>query len=86
MSSPEKYTDLHDISFDISVEDCFSNLRPHPKFSHCTFENYIPDENFLSQSMIKEKLQESLNSMKDSDYPNAAPVKKFFPLFSKKKI
>jgi len=48
--------DLKNLSFDISIEKCFENLRPHPKFSECSFENYIPDERFPAQSHIKEML------------------------------
>jgi len=85
MSSTEKYIDLHDISFDISVEDCFANLRPHPKFSHCTFENYIPDENFATQAKIKVRLQETLDKMMTfSDSPTTS-TKKRFSFFGKKK-
>ncbi|MGD9808569.1 MAG: cell division protein ZapE [Deferribacterales bacterium] len=84
MSTSEKYIDLQDINFGISVEDCFDNLRPHPKFSHCTFDNYIPDENFATQKMIKERLQGSLEKMRSiSSTPEAA--KKKFSLFGKKK-
>lgn len=85
MSSSEMYIDLNDINFDISVEDCFDNLRPHPKFSHCTFENYIPDENFPTQDMIKSRLQGSLDKMRNIDVGTSAPVKKKFSLFGKKK-
>jgi len=85
MSSQEKYIDLHDISFDISVEKCFENMRPHPKFAHCTFENYIPDEKYISQSQIKEKLQSTLDSMKI--YKKSAPAKdkKRFSIFGRSK-
>jgi len=85
MSTPEMYTDLQDISFDISVEDCFDNLRPHPKFSHCTFDNYIPDENFPTQTMIKQRLQDSLESMKNVT-SSTEPTKKKFSFFGKKRV
>lgn len=84
MSTPEKYIDLHDINFSISVEDCFANLRPHPKFSHCTFDNYIPDENFTSQSKIKTQLQETLEKMSRYNGSGAEPAKKKFSFFGKK--
>jgi len=64
MTNTEKYIDLNSISFDISVEQCFENLRPHPKFSCCTFENYIPDENYPTQSLIKNLLCSTLDQMK----------------------
>jgi cell division protein ZapE len=35
--------DIETLNFNISVERCMENMKPHPKFSHCTFENYIPD-------------------------------------------
>ncbi len=85
MSIPEKYIDLHDISFDISVDDCFANLRPHPKFSHCTFENYIPDDNFKTQAEIKARLQDTLEKMRDINVGlSDKPAKKKFSIFGKK--
>lgn len=64
MNTGEKYIDLNTVSFDISVEQCFENLRPHPKFSGCTFENYIPDDRFPTQAQIKTLLQDTLMQMK----------------------
>jgi cell division protein ZapE len=55
--------DLKNLSFDISIEKCFENLRPHPKFSECSFENYIPDERFPSQSHIKDMLIHKINRL-----------------------
>ena len=72
MNNGEKYIDLNTISFDISVQDCFANLRPHPKFAECTFENYIPDDRFTTQAEIKQLLQDTLMQMKSF---NAKPAK-----------
>jgi cell division protein ZapE len=84
MNSPEKYIDLHDLSFEVSVDDCFANLRPHPKFSHCTFDNYIPDENYPSQGNIKSRLQDTLGMMQSyAGGVSAEPVKKKFSFFGK---
>lgn len=85
MSSVEKYIDLQSISFEISVEDCLNNMRPHPKFSHCTFENYIPDENYPSQAGIKQKLIDTLGMMKNLKKDSAERSKKKFSLFGSKK-
>jgi len=84
MSSVEKYIDLQDINFNISVEDCLNNMRPHPKFSHCTFDNYIPDENFPSQTGIKQRLIDTLYRMKDFKASSASKPKKKFLLFGNK--
>jgi cell division protein ZapE len=86
MSTNEKYIDLTSLSFDISVEQCFDNLRPHPKFSHCTFENYIPDENYPSQAQIKETLKTSLEKMRDYKGAAKKAPKKRFSLFGRKKV
>lgn len=55
--------DIDNIDFNISIDECFNNLKPHPKFSHCTFENYIPDENYPSQYYIKETLTKKINAL-----------------------
>ncbi|MGE4317852.1 MAG: cell division protein ZapE [Deferribacterales bacterium] len=79
MNTAEKYIDLNVLSFDISVEQCFENLRPHPKFSGCTFDNYIPDERYQSQAQIKQLLQDTLMKMKMF---HTAPAKQSKSLFS----
>lgn len=75
---------ISDISFEVSIEKCFENLRPHPKFSHCTFDNYIPDDNYPSQYYIKETLIDKINKL--NEYKNKPKSNKrgFFSLFSKK--
>ncbi|WP_022850160.1 AFG1/ZapE family ATPase [Limisalsivibrio acetivorans] len=82
MSNKDRYINLEDISFDISIEDCFNNLRPHPKFSGCTFENYIPDDNYPSQHYIKTLLHETVEKMGTKE---ATPEKKRFSFFKPKK-
>jgi cell division protein ZapE len=85
MTNTEKYIDLHNISFDISVEQCFENLRPHPKFSRCTFENYIPDENYPTQSQIKSMLQNTLERMKTYSPAKLNQGKSLFGFLKSKK-
>ena len=85
MTNAEKYIDLNGISFDISVEQCFENLRPHPKFSRCTFENYIPDENYPSQSQIKSLLQNTLEQMKAYSPTQQSQGKSLFGFLKSKK-
>jgi len=86
MSTNEKYIDLNSLNFNISIEECFGNLRPHPKFSHCTFENYIPDENYPSQAEIKRTLQLSIDKMKDFKGASKKKPKRKFSLFGKSKV
>lgn len=70
------------INFNVSIQDCFQNLQPHPKFSKCSFENYIPDENQPSQYEIKELLMNKIVKLN-------SPVKEVkssrFSFFKKKK-
>ncbi|TYB33805.1 MAG: cell division protein ZapE [Flexistipes sinusarabici] len=51
---------ISDLNFDVSVSECMKNMKPHPKFQHCTFENYIPDSRYPSQSSIKNILSEKV--------------------------
>lgn len=81
MTTDKKYIDMNSISFDISVEQCFGNLRPHPKFAGCTFENYVPDERFASQSQIKEMLCSTMTQM--SSYTPKATGKSLFSFLKK---
>lgn len=81
MSSTGNYIDINKISFNVSIEECFANLKPHPKFSGCIFDNYIPDENFPSQHYIKNLLKETVEIMKKK---NEKPVKKGFSFFKPK--
>ncbi len=53
---------ISDLNFDVSVSECMKNMKPHPKFQHCTFENYIPDSRYPSQSSIKNILSEKVLS------------------------
>lgn len=75
---------LNDISFDISIEKCFQNLRPHPKFSHCTFDNYIPDENYPSQSSIKQTLIEKISKLNEFKNRPKKSKKVFFGFLNNK--
>ncbi|MCX8085193.1 MAG: cell division protein ZapE [Calditerrivibrio sp.] len=78
--------ELKDISFEVSIDKCFENLRPHPKFSHCTFENYIPDDNFPSQHYIKETLIDKINRLNEFKNTPKTTKKSFFGFFTQKKI
>lgn len=75
---------IKDISFEVSIEKCFENLRPHPKFSDCTFENYIPDDNYPSQHYIKETLMDKINRLNDYKNKPNTMKKSFFSFFNKK--
>jgi len=77
--------DLKDISFDVSIEECFVNLRPHPKFSGCTFENYIPDPNYPSQHYIKDTLMNKISKL-NNEKDSSITKKGFFGLFKAKQI
>ena len=65
------------IDFNVSVEDCFNNLRPHPKFAHCSFENYIPNDNFPSQREIKNLLTETIKKL-NAGHSGVKPQKPSF--------
>lgn len=83
MSGITSYIDIDKISFDVSIEECFNNLKPHPKFSGCKFENYIPDPNYPSQHYIKNLLKETAELMSKKDIK---PEKSFFSFFKPKDI
>lgn len=69
------------INFNVSIEDCFSNLKPHPKFSECSFESYIPDPNHQSQEQIKNLLMEKIVKL---NTPVKEVKQKRFGFFKKK--
>ena len=50
------YKDINTINFSVSIDECFSELRPHPKFKDCTFDNYLDDAAYPSQAALKELL------------------------------
>jgi cell division protein ZapE len=75
---------IKDISFDVSIEKCFKNLRPHPKFSDCSFDNYIPDDNYPSQYYIKETLIDKINKLNEFKNKPQNIRKGFFGIFTKK--
>jgi cell division protein ZapE len=81
VSKKETYIDFSKISFNVSIEECFSNLKPHPKFAGCTFDNYIPDDNFPSQHYIKNMLKETAEKMSKK---YEAPAKRIFSFFKPK--
>ncbi|MGA1847671.1 cell division protein ZapE [Deferribacter abyssi] len=65
---------LPDLNFDVSVEISLKNLKPHPKFSNCSFENYYPDEKYPSQHFVKQMLFEKIS--KYNDYKNRPVIRK----------
>lgn len=68
---------IDQINFNVSIDECFSELKPHPKFKGCTFDNYNDDKNYPSQGMLKETLRAIANSKKEP--------KKKFKFFGKNK-
>ncbi len=48
---------INNLNYEISVEECINELKPHPKFSSCTFDNYNCDSNYPSQQHLKDTLQ-----------------------------
>lgn len=58
------YKDINIINFNVSIDECFNELRPHPKFKDCTFESYHDDKAYPSQAELKEILRNISNSQK----------------------
>ncbi len=52
------------INFNVSIEECFTELSPHPKFKDCTFDSYHDDKNYPSQAALKELLRSISNTAK----------------------
>ncbi|BAI80960.1 conserved hypothetical protein [Deferribacter desulfuricans SSM1] len=74
---------FRDISFEVSVEDSLKNLKPHPKFNSCSFENYFPDERYKSQSEVKDLLLNKINKLNGNKNTVSPKKKSFFDIFSK---
>lgn len=55
---------INTINFNVSIDECFKELCPHPKFATCTFDNYHSDDTYPSQAMLKEKLYNISNKTK----------------------
>ncbi len=75
--------DIKKLNFDVSIEKCMENMKPHPKFTRCTFENYIPDARYPSQFDIKNRLSQKVLSVKDSKRKYNINNKGFLGLFRK---
>ena len=56
--------DINTLNFNVSIDDCFSELLPHPKFKDCTFDNYHDDAAYPSQAALKELLRSISNKEK----------------------
>lgn len=66
--------DINSIDFDVSIEDCFNGLKPHPKFNSCSFDNYFPDDDYPSQRQLKDLLQ-------NISAPHIAQTRAWYRLF-----
>ena len=82
MNVNDSFKEFKDIKFDISIEECFANLKPHPKFAGCTFDNYIPDDKYPSQHYIKNLLHETVTQIKPKK-GKKIKEKKSFSFFKK---
>lgn len=71
------YKDINNINFNVSLDECFTELKPHPKFKNCTFDNYSCDNEYPSQSALKELLKQISGSIKQNN--------KKFKIFTSKK-
>lgn len=58
------YKDINTINFNVSIDECFNELRPHPKFKDCTFDSYHDDKAYPSQAALKEILRNISNTQK----------------------
>lgn len=56
---------ISELDFNVSVNECMKNMKPHPKFQDCTFDNYIPDSRFPSQYSVKNILAEKVASLEE---------------------
>jgi len=74
---------IKDISFEVSVEDSLKNLKPHPKFNTCSFENYYPDQKYKSQAEVKELLFNKINKLNSKKNSLFIKKRSFFDFFSK---
>ncbi len=63
----EIMSDIKAIDFNVSADDCFSQLKPHPKFNKCTFDNYKHDERYPSQLYLKNILSNITSGSKDTE-------------------
>lgn len=70
---------INTINFDISIDECFKELKPHPKFNQCRFDNYNNDINYPSQLYIKNLLKNITEDSKNTE------KKSFFNIFNKNK-
>jgi len=55
-----KLININSLDFNITVEECFRELLPHPKFSLCRFDNYQEDINYPSQLELKTLLKDTI--------------------------
>lgn len=55
---------INTINFNVSINECFNELCPHPKFKDCTFESYMDDKNYPSQAALKDTLRNIANTVK----------------------
>ncbi len=72
-------SDINSLNFEISIDECFKELKPHPKFNQCRFDNYNNDPNYPSQLYIKNLLRNITEDSKNIE------KKSFFDIFRKNK-
>lgn len=72
-------SDLKHLNFNVSADECFSELKPHPKFSSCTFDNYAHDTRYPSQLYLKNILRSITEDSKNIE------KKSFFSFLRNKK-
>lgn len=71
--------DINNLNFDITIDECFKELKPHPKFNQCRFDNYNNDINYPSQLYIKNLLRNITEDSKNTE------KKSIFNIFNKNK-
>jgi cell division protein ZapE len=60
-----KQIKLNEINFDTPIDLIINNNKIPLKFQHCSFDNYIPNEDYPSQKEIKEKLIEFVRMLEE---------------------
>ncbi|WP_035588652.1 AFG1/ZapE family ATPase [Hippea jasoniae] len=69
---------LSDIEFNQPLESIINKNAIPPKFSACSFDNYIPDDNFPSQRQAKQKLIHFVEDLSQFVSSKKGLLKRFF--------
>lgn len=72
-------SDIISLNFNVSADECFRELKPHPKFNKCTYDNYTHDSRYPSQLYLKNILRSITEASKYTE------KKSFFSIFGNKK-